>query len=162
MKKCPKALKNRVARYTENIFNECLIEVYTINKDDKDDIDNVAFEFRILSSEYAKSGLFGSFELTKDFEEKREKVESLYQEKIRGLTTKQLNEIIKAHHLEDGIKRAQKTIETITSELARRAILDDSGESESIDDDGDVHEPTRQSPKRRKKANGSRRKATKD
>lgn len=161
-RKCPKALKKRVVDCTQDIFNDCLIEVFDLDPRDGRNISDAAYIVRQVNR-----GLWTSVDsedlhmTTDEVKEKRDKVEAMYQEKIKQLSTKQLNEILKAHNLEDGLRRAPKTIETITSELARRALLDDSGESDFISLDGEPHESTRPGSKRRKKATRKKRKAIK-
>lgn len=160
MKKCSRALKERVIEYTQTIFNDCISEIFEVDPEDADAMLDASFTVRLINKGMAPTheNPFGTYE---ELLEKRDKIEVLYQVKVRQLTTKQLNEILKAHNLEDGLRRAPKTVETIISELARRAILDDSGESDLIHADGDVDESKSKSRKHSKKATSKRRKTSK-
>ena len=159
MKKCSKALKKRVSAYTETIFNDCVCEVFDLNDPDDHRLGEAIRIVRILNA-----GMIPDYESEAAIEElklKRDKVGSLYQDRLCKLSTKQLNEIVKAHQLPDGFRRAPKTIENILSELARRAIFNDSNESDHTDNDGEVDGPKRKSAKYSKKTSSKRRKTRK-
>ncbi len=161
-KKCSKALKKRVVSYTNDIFESSVREVLGLISESKEDLE-VAMDFirqAQMAAKYPTSS-YDELEL-KEMIEAQEKVSTLYLEKIKQLPTKHLSEIIKAHELEGGLKRAPRTIETILSELASRSILNDSNESDFISNDGDVDESTRKSKRNSSKTLGKRRKATKN
>lgn len=158
MKKCPKALKKRVAAYTETIFNSCVSEVFGLKPDEDYEIDKVSHLIRAMNSGIDISTEGGDIT---EFKIKKDKVAALYQERVNQLPTKQLNEILKAHNMPDGFRRAPKTIENIVSELARRSIFNDSNESEYTNDDGDMDGLKRKSAKHSKKTTSKRRKTSK-
>lgn len=159
-KKCSKALRKRTSDLTNKIFEDCVREVLGLQDE---------------SSEALKEAMdivrFGTFLLfrqdhddivVKDMVSNRSKVDDLYQVKIAQLPTKQLNEILKSHELQGGIKRTKRTIETIISELARRTILGDTYQSDSMNDNGDIDDSRKQSKSRSKKTTTKRRKASKN
>jgi hypothetical protein len=77
-------------------------------------------------------------EEVKEMAEAKIKVDDLYQERIRELSTKDLNDLLKSHELEGGIRRTGRTLETILNELARRSLFDDSSESDLNTNNGVV------------------------
>ncbi len=159
MKKCSKALKKRVSAYTEVIFNDCICEVFEIDQEDGYEIDKATYLVRAINAGITHD--IGDEVTLEELKTKRDKVGSLYQEKLCKLPTVQLNEIVKAHQLPEGFRRAPKTIETIISELARRSIFDDSNESETKNDYVDVDGPRRKSKKHSQKTSSKRRKTSK-
>jgi hypothetical protein len=160
-KKCSKALKKRVFSYTNSIFESSVREVLGLIDESKEDLET-AMNFIREAQRAAKYPMHAYDELElKEMIEAQEKVSALYLEKIKQLPTKHLSEIIKAHELDGGLRRASHTIETILSELASRSILNDSNESDFISNDGDVDESTRKSKRSSKKTLSKRRKATK-
>lgn len=163
-KKCAKALRTRAIGYTNVLFESCVREVLGLINETQEELD-MAMDFIRQAQTMAKLGpLGGSIYDDSEVEEMRiaqEKVSTLYQERMKQLPTKALNEILKAHELEGGIRRAPQTIETILSELARRTILDDSNESEFIDNNGDVDGPKTKSKRNSSKTLNKRRKTSK-
>ena len=65
-----------------------------------------------------------------DIDKIKEEVDSLYLEKLCALPTKDIEDIIWIH-LQKKLNRATRTIEALTSEIVRRALMNDSSQSES-------------------------------
>lgn len=124
-RKFSRAMGQRVGELTERIFNDAIRDVMQL--DSNFPLDDIVYELR-----YAKLKLFfGSVEpeTAKLLEQKKE-IDDLYLQKLCGLSSEQLQEIVLTH--EAGvIVRAPKTIESILSELASREIFGDSTESDS-------------------------------
>lgn len=162
--KCSKALRTRVAGYTNIVFEQCVREVLGLVQESKEELD-MAMDFIRQAQSLQRMGapvaaIYDEDEL-KEMIDAQERVAALYQVKIKSLPTKHLNEILKAHELDGGLKRASNTVETILNELTRRAILDDSGESDFISNNGDVDEPIRKSKRNSPKTINKKRKAVK-
>lgn len=165
-KKCPKALRKRAVDCTNQLFESCVREVLGLHTESVEDLET-AMDFIRQAQTISKFGPLtpGTYDEDEvsEMKQAQEQVSALYQIKMKKLPTKILNEILKAHNLEGGIKRAPQTVESILSELASRSILgDDTNESDFILNNGDVDEPTRKSKSNRSKAPNKRRKASKD
>ena len=157
-KKCSKALKKRSADYTSKIFEDCVREVLGLTAESTEDV-HIAMDF------IRTANLRSFFDQAEDEEvkkmvEAKTQVDELYQKKISELSTKILNEILKAHELQDGLKRTGRTLDTILSELARREILGDTSESDFIINNGDVDGTRKKSKSSSKKATDKRSKAS--
>lgn len=161
-KKCSKALRAKTLNYTNNLFESCVREILGLKTESIEDL-QMAMDFLRSSKLMAAHhhDIDGDDEVKK-MHEVQGQVSELYQERIKQLSTKQLNEILKSHELEGGIRRAPKTIETILSELTRRTIFGDSDESEFISNNGEVYEHARESKSNRSKAPHKRNKAIKN
>lgn len=155
-------LKDRVLKLTNEIYNQCVSEVFSISEDSDETIDAIRTLMDIAAAErtFSIHGVPLSNEI-QDLIGKRDQVSSLYQEKLTTLSSKDLSDIIKAHK-KGLIKRTDKTIETILSELARRALLDDTNESDLNNKHGEMDEPTVKSAARSKKAASKRCKTSKN
>jgi hypothetical protein len=103
--------------------------------------------------------LFGHEELHPQIEQIKEEVDRIYLEKLCMLPTKTIEDVIWADD-QGKSRRTQRTINTLTSELVRRAIMGDSSQSESNIHDRGVSnvKPTKKSRKstRRKKRKSSK------
>lgn len=157
-------MRARALGYTNALFESCVREVLGLMNETQEELD-MAMDFIRQAQTMSRLGppaaaIYDEAEV-EEMKVAQEKVSTLYQERIKQLPTKQLNEILKAHDLEGGIRRAPQTIETILSELARRTILDDSDESDFINNDGDVDEPKSKSRINRSKAPRKRNRAVK-
>lgn len=163
-KKCSKALRKKVIGYTNELFENCVREVLGLVKESREELD-IAMDFirqaQILAKIGPPAASIYDESAVEEMKQAQERVSALYLEKIKQFSTKQLNEILKAHELEGGIKRAPNTIETILNELTRRSILGDSDESDFISNDGDVHEHKRKSKRNSSKTISKRCKASK-
>jgi hypothetical protein len=135
-KKCSAALKKRSGDITTKIFEQCVRDVLGMHKDSIEDL-YIAIDL-VRSS--TLRGFFGAIEdeEVKEMAEAKIKVDDLYQERIRELSTKDLNDLLKSHELEGGIRRTGRTLETILNELARRSLFDDSSESDLNTNNGVV------------------------
>lgn len=159
-KKCSAALKKRSAELTSNIFEQCIREVLGLYEESIDDL-HIAMD---LIRTAPLRGFFGkaSDEEVDKMIEARSKVDELYQERISQLSTKDLNDLLKSHELDGGIKRTGRTLETILNELARRSIFDDSSESDLNTNNGVVDGLEQKSKPSSKKALGKRSKTSKN
>ena len=92
--------------------------------------------------------------------DKKEKIDELYLNKMIALPTKDLMDILFLHEHHKP-RRAERTLEAITSELARRSLLDDSSQSDAIYPNGDV-DVKRKSKLNSKKAISKKRKTSKN
>lgn len=128
-KKYTKALHKRVAKSTNDIFNEAVCEITGIamfNEEGK-----IAEEFKdiVITLRSANSHYFViPNEETKHLSDLKVKIDETYLERIIKLPTKVLEEILFSHD-QLKIRRAERTIEIITSELTRRMIMGDTSES---------------------------------
>lgn len=159
-KKCSAALKKRSGDITSKIFEQCVRDVLGMKNES---IDDLRMAIDLVRSATLRS-FFGAIEdeEVKEMVEAKTKVDDLYQERIRELSTKDLNDLLKSHELEGGIKRTGRTLETILSELARRSLFDDSSESDLNTNNGVVDEPRKKSKTSSKKAIRKRSKASKN
>lgn len=148
-------MRDKVIAHTDKIFTDAVCKVFNIDPNDRADVDAAVYMIRNynLTNALIHNDLDDKWD---KFLIKREKVSEMYQEGIKNLETKKLNEILKAHQLECGVVRTPKTIETIISELARRAIF-----SDFTDNDGDVDGPTTESKNDSSKAISKRHKSSK-
>ena len=137
-----KKLKDRALKITNEIYNQSVSEVFELSKSSEETISTIRTLMEIASIENlsALNGVPIPKEM-RDLADKRKQVSELYQVKLTYLSSKDLSDIIKAHKL-GLVKRTDKTIETILSELARRTLLDDTNESDFNDTHGEMDEPT--------------------
>lgn len=158
-KKCSAALKKRSVQITNQIFEQCVRDVLGMHKESIEDLESAIDLIRYATLR----GFFGQIddEEVKEMAEAKAKVDDLYQEKIKQLSTKHLNDLLKSHELEGGIRRTGRTLETILSELARRSLLEDSSESDLNTNNGAVDGLKSKSNTGIKKAFKKRRKASK-
>jgi len=156
-KKLSKAKIKRAGEYTTKIFEECVRTVLGLHTDSLEDLQN---GMDIIRHASIYKDIYDDAEITEMAQAKLD-VDAMYQDKIRELTTKQLQEILEVHE-GGGIKRAGKTIETILSELAMRSILGETSESDFRLNNGDVDELGRKSKDNSKKTPNKKRKASKD
>ena len=159
MKKgCSPALKKRALAITNKLFEDCVREVMGLHTEDPDEL-RMTMDF-VRTAKHAQNDLDYGYEEIQEMIRAATAVSDLYQEKIKALSTKDLYDILNSHE-RGGTKRAARTMDTILSELARRAIMDDSSESDLINNNGDVDGLTKQSKHCSKKASGTRNKANK-
>lgn len=155
-RKFSKAMGKRVSQLTNTIFNDCVKEVMKFDgsETEQDLIDTIA------DLRYAEAALFVDEDLTSMIKDKK-KVDELYLSRLCGLSSSQLQEIVICHEV-GHIKRMQKTIQAILSELASREILGDASKSDSRYTYEVVDEPAKARKRRSKKTTGKRDKTHKD
>jgi hypothetical protein len=134
-KRFSKKLLERVKKNTSQIFEKSVRSVLGLKDESLEDLQN-SMDFLRNAKDYAS--IYPPEEVEEMIEAK-EKVDALYLQTILSLQTWELEEIIFIHNHGE-IRRMPKTIEAITSELARRSIFGDSFESDLIDQNGDVDE----------------------
>lgn len=155
-----KKLKDRALKITNEIYNQSVSEVFELSKSSEETISIIRTLMEIASIENlsALNGVPIPKEM-RDLADKRKQVSELYQVKLTCLSSKDLSDIIKAHKL-GLVKRTDKTIETILSELARRTLLDDTNESDFNDTHGEMDEPTNKNAGSGKKTTSKRSKTS--
>jgi hypothetical protein len=117
------------------------------------------FMSTIRRASYMHIVMNASLEEVKDTMNKKEKIDEIYLNKMMALSSADLNDILFLHeHAKP--RRAERTLEAITSELARRSLLDDSSQSDTIYHNGDA-DVKRKSNSASKKANSKRDKTNK-
>lgn len=159
-------LKNKVLKITNDIYNQCVSEVFELSETSEATIDAIKILMDLATDYpwmYAASPLntMKSPQEIKELAIKKELVSNLYQQKIMQLSDKDLNDIVRAHK-KDLVKRADRTIENILSELARRALLGDTNESDLNDIHGEMDEFAVKTRTSSKKTSSKRRKALKN
>ena len=130
-----KKLVARISNLTNGLFKQSLIEVM----DCPNATDEQITDFMSVIRRVNWLNTFGD-EFGHDLEEtlkKKELIDELYLSKMMMLNTKDLNDILFLHE-HSKPKRAQRTLEAIHSELARRSLLNDSSQSDAIYSNGDV------------------------
>jgi hypothetical protein len=160
-KKCSKALKNKVLKITNELYDGCVRTVFGLSDLTPTEEAKVLLDFAKINKAAAILGLVDDEEI-ESLMAKKEEVSDLYLQRMCQLPTKSLLEIIKGHELEGGIRRAPKTIEMILSELARRELFSDSNESDFKEHNGDVDGHSKKSKRSRKKAARKRHKTSKN
>jgi hypothetical protein len=123
-----KKLVKKISTLTNDSFKQAITEVMEI----KDPTDEQVADFMSAVRHASFSSVFSDFDSDelKDLLEKKEKVDELYLEKVIALPTQELNDILFLHKFSKP-RRAERTLEAITSELARRALLNDSSQSDT-------------------------------
>jgi hypothetical protein len=152
-----KKLVKRIGTLTNDLFKQSVIEVMDI----KDVTDEQLQDFMstIRRASYMHIVMDASLEEVKDIMNKKEKIDEIYLNKMMTLSSADLSDILFLHeHAKP--RRAERTLEAITSELARRSLLNDSSQSDAIYNNGDV-DVKRKSNSARKKANSKRDKTNK-
>lgn len=156
-KRVTKKLVERLAKITNDLFKASVQEVWQYNGDDES-LQTLIYDVRRLS--YAiRSGIYPKDEDTTEFIKKKERVDDIYLSKIISLSTQELNDILFLHDHRKPV-RAERTIEAINSELARRFIMDDTTQSDAINNGGEVY-VKRQSRSHKNKASSKRNKTVK-
>jgi len=153
-----KKLVKRISSLTNEIFKQSIVEVMNI-KDATDE------ELQDFMSKVRRAGLNYTMWSEEDGDlsdilEKKEKIDEIYLVKMIGLPSKDLADILFLHEHHKP-RRALRTLEAITSELVRRALLNDSSQSDAIYPNGDV-DVKRKSKLNSKKAISKKRKTSKN
>ena len=153
-----KKLVKRISSLTNEIFKQSIIEVMDVKDATDEEIQDLMANVRRATFHSRVS-----YEVEHEFEEilkKKEAIDELYLTKIVALSTKDLVDVLYLHEHKKP-ERAPRTLEAITSEIARRSLLDDSSQSDAIYPNGDV-DVKRKSKVTSKKANSKKRKTNKN
>jgi hypothetical protein len=142
-KYCGKNLTAKIGKISNDCFEISLVEVAARYPTIGSDIELFKHDMKMFSRfGYAIYNPEGFALLTAA----KEELDSLYLQKLSALPTQIIEDILWVHH-NNKIRRAQRTVETLTSELTRRAMLDDSLESDSNTECKGVSKPKRRSKK---------------
>ena len=153
-----KKLVKRISSLTNQIFKQSIVEVMDIKDATEEELQDFMSKVRRASLSYASwSDDDGD---VADIIAKKEKIDELYLNKMIALPTKDLTDILFLHEFNKP-KRAQRTLEAIISEIARRSLLDDSSQSDTIYTNGDV-DVKRKSKANSKKTNSKKCKTSKN
>lgn len=150
-RKCTKAVVERVGKLTNWVFSEAMREAIGLPKDCNQDV----LEDAVVTMKIKWLDELRDPDKKDQAVAEKQHVDSLYLVHMSRLTTKQLEEIMLVHEAKE-ITRTKRTIETILSELTRRALLNDSNESDNTSDNGEKDEPSKKSGRRSKKATPKR------
>ena len=153
-----KKLVKRIGTLTNDLFKQSVIEVMDVKDVTEEELHDFMSTIRRASFNYI---VFDADpEEVKDIMDKKEKIDEIYLNKMITLPSAELNDILFLHgHAKP--RRAERTLEAITSELARRSLLDDSSQSDAIYHNGDV-DVKRKNNSASKKANSKRDKTNKN
>lgn len=132
-----KALVKRIYELTNNIFKQSVIEVLDIKGITNKQMVEFMLNVRRVSYSYVMNYSDEYQEEVKDLMEKKEKIDELYLNKMLMLSSKDLSDILFLHGFGKP-KRAERTLEMIKSELMRRALFNDSSQSDTIYKHGNV------------------------
>ena len=136
-KNVTKKLKAKVYEATNNAYHEAVSEIMNIDLKNTDEIKDAELNMRSAHLRQA-FGTIDNEELDSILKQKEE-VDELYLKKILLLSSSMLEDILFLHRM-NSIKRANKTVEYINSELVRRALLGDHSRSDEIDNNGDTRD----------------------
>lgn len=151
-------LVKRINSLTSDIFKQSVIEIMNIKDATEEQLQDFMSKVRRAGLIYASwSDEDGDLV---DVLDKKEKIDELYLNKMIALPSKDLADILFLHE-HSKPRRAERTLEAITSELARRSLLDDSSQSDAIYNDGDM-DVKRKSKTASKKTNSKKRKTNKN
>jgi hypothetical protein len=131
-KNCGKLLIKKNSAITSKCFDIAVDEIivkWAIDEE-KHSKKDLIIDMRMPALLKGIRNIFGEHDTHPEIYEIKEAVDSLYLEKLCTLLTKDIEDIIWIHEC-GKLKRASRTIETLTSELVRRAIMGDSSQSES-------------------------------
>lgn len=154
-----KKLVKRINSITSDIFKQSVVEVMDIKDVTEEQLQDFMSKVRRASLSFAAWVTEEDGDVA-DIVEKKEKIDELYLSKMIALSTKDLIDILFLHEHHKP-RRAQRTLEAVTSELARRSLLDDSSQSDTIYPNGDV-DVKRKSKVTGKKISSKKRKASKN
>lgn len=133
-------LAAKIAKLTNHVYDQAVLQV----KDwPQSKLHDNEFIDLVRSLRFADRYGIADAESFAELQKLKVEIDDLYLSKMLSLNTQHLNEILIVHDT-GRIKRTSRTIEAITSELARRELLDDSSESESKNNYGDVYEHSTQ------------------
>jgi len=153
-----KKVLKRVSFLTTEIFKQSILEIMDIKDATEEQLQDFMSKVRRANLNVATwSDEDGDIA---DIVVKKEKIDELYLNKMIALPTKDLMDILFLHE-HSKPRRAERTLEAITSEIARRSLLDDSSQSDAIYTDGDV-DVKRKGKATGKKANSKKRKTNKN
>lgn len=127
----------RIGRVTSRLFKRAVIDVLKLKRTDNQTLAEMINEVRMAKN-------YGQQRDTEITPEHAKLIDEKYLELILKLPSKDLNHIINCHKSAQ-IRRADRTIETIMSELASRELLNDSSESDLNERYGDIDESTKKS-----------------
>jgi hypothetical protein len=147
-----KKLVKRISTITNDIYRQSSIIALNLSPN----VFEEEIEEAMVLLRYAH---LSTYEATPELKAAKERSDVLYLEMLIKLPTPILEDILFLHDYSKP-KRALRTIEAITSELARRFIMDDSSKSDDISNNGDLH-AKKQSRVNSKKTKSKRDKASK-
>lgn len=154
-----KKLVSRISQLTNGLFKQSIIEIMNVPEATDEQITDFMSTIRRIAWASRDIAQFGE-----EFEEtlkNKELIDELYLSKMMMLNTKDLNDILFLHE-HSKPRRALRTLEAIHSELARRAIFNDSSQSDAIYKNGEVDVKRKGQPsgetasKKKHKANTNR------
>lgn len=131
-----KKLVKRLSETTNNLFKQSVLEGCGLKDATDEQIQDFIFKMRRYSFGY----ILVSKEDSQDIDailKQKEDIDVIYLNKMIQLSSDDLQDILFLHKHEKP-RRSERTIDMITSELARRSLLNDSSESDTIYHDGDV------------------------
>ena len=114
-----KKLIERTQELTNKLYKDSLYDISGIDSQKNEDVSSI-----IKRINEHKLGFKIDRDDVKYVESLRVKVDDLYLQKMIALTTKELEDILFLHSRKSP-RRAERTIDAINSELARRFIVDD-------------------------------------
>lgn len=159
-RKFSKAMYKRVATLTNKIFIDSVKEVFHLDDStSQHELNRTLYNIRYVTTSISMD-IYPPEEVNEILKAK-ERVDELYLNKMLSLSNLQLEEILVVHDKGE-IKRMQKTIEAIISELTRRSVFSDTNESDNKYNNGEVYANAGKSPRSGKKAIIKRCKAVKD
>lgn len=156
-RRCTDALVKRTNEVTSHIFKQSVIEVFNAFTYDETQLQDLIYSVRRASLGFVMYDMNPNE--IQDLMDKKEQIDTLYLNKMITLPTDKLADILFLHERQRP-ERAERTIEAITSELARRSILNDSSQSDAIYTNGDV-DVDRKDKTASKKASGKKHKTIK-
>ena len=153
-----KKLVKRISSLTNEVFKQSIVEVMDVKNATDEEIQDLMANVRRATFHSRVN-----YEFEHEFEDilkKKEAIDELYLNKVIALPSETLIDILFLHEHHKP-RRAERTLEAITSEIARRSLLDDSSQSDAIYSNGDV-DVKRKSKATSKKANSKKRKTNKN
>lgn len=136
MRRCTNRLIKRISDLTNKVFKQAVIEVMNAENFEEQQLLELIQSIRKVSLLHAIGAL--SDEEAENINKSKHLIDSLYLDKLMTLSTKDLTDILFLHE-HNRPSRAERTLEAITSELARRSILNDSSQSDAMYTNGDVN-----------------------
>jgi hypothetical protein len=129
-KNCGKQLVKKSAAITSKCFDTAVDDIIVKWKisDKKFPKAELIQDMRLPTELRGIRNFFNHNNIHPQIDEIKEVVDNLYLEKLCALPTKDIEDIIWIHNC-GKLKRALRTIETLTSELMRRMLMNDSSES---------------------------------
>lgn len=149
-KYCGKLLVKKVANITNDCFEEAIREVYTetialMANDPANDLTYDSYEINDFKTDMRNYRYHFMNPDAQALIDAKNKVDELYLNKLLTLSTKVIEDVLWVHHNKK-IVRAERTVETLTSELLRRELFNDTHET-----DPNFNKNRGSKPKRRRK-----------